>query len=185
MTETGVRSLSLRSGRRFLFTRHSPPAGRGGSLSRGRGARNLSEAASIRPLFSVFCPPIVAGWSSPVARQAHNLKAAGSNPAPATTDAPALEAPASGAVFVFGSKSLGNPAARMTRTKSPRAYPFIGTGLFRCENRRRRLRSPRSRGPGRWADRPIPRHVRTASSPDRVASDCAAASIRTACTRAS
>jgi hypothetical protein len=31
---------------------------------------------------------IDAGWSSPVARQAHNLKVAGSNPAPATNQAP-------------------------------------------------------------------------------------------------
>ena len=40
------------------------------------------------PLFTIAEPSHGAGWSSPVARQAHNLKVAGSNPAPATKEAP-------------------------------------------------------------------------------------------------
>ncbi len=39
------------------------------------------------PSRSLPSPSQDAGWSSLVARQAHNLKAAGSNPAPATTEA--------------------------------------------------------------------------------------------------
>ena len=52
-----------------------------------RGRVGRRQARQERPLTQYDVTNPAAGWSSPVARQAHNLKAAGSNPAPATTNA--------------------------------------------------------------------------------------------------
>ena len=74
---------------------------------------SMREPDFTRKPDRLFCdnrrePGQDAGWSSLVARQAHNLKVAGSNPAPATTQAPEN-------IDVFGGFSIPRPVLNSLR----------------------------------------------------------------------